>query len=57
MRRHCRDRATASAKVVGQALFEVCHAVEIDRLVTDRAPGQPLLEVLREAGVEVALPG
>jgi hypothetical protein len=41
MRRHCRDRATASAKVVRQVLFEVCHAVEIDRLVTDRAPDQP----------------
>lgn len=48
-----------SSKLDRQALFEVCDADAVDRLVTDRAPDPALETLLRNAGVEViiAAPG
>jgi DeoR/GlpR family transcriptional regulator of sugar metabolism len=42
-----------SSKLQRHALFQVCEAGQIDRLVTDRPPPAPLAEALRTAGVEV----
>jgi DeoR family glycerol-3-phosphate regulon repressor len=42
-----------SSKLCRHALFEVCDAKQIDRLVTDRPPPSPLDDALRAAGVEV----
>ena len=44
-----------SSKLGRQALFQVCEARQVDRLVTDKAPPLPLGEALRLAGVEVLL--
>lgn len=41
------------SKLGRHALFEVCDAKQIHRLVTDRPPPSPLDEALRRAGVEV----
>ena len=42
-----------SSKLCRHALFQVCEAGLVHRLVTDRPPPPPLDEVLRIAGVEV----
>lgn len=42
-----------SSKFGRNALFQVCEARELDRLVTDARPAEPLLRVLESAGVEV----
>jgi DeoR family glycerol-3-phosphate regulon repressor len=42
-----------ASKLGRHALFQVCEAPAIDRLVTDRPPPRPLAEALKAAGVEV----
>ncbi len=42
-----------SSKLGRHALFEVCDAKQIHRLVTDQPPAGPLAEALRAAGVEI----
>jgi DeoR family glycerol-3-phosphate regulon repressor len=42
-----------SSKLGRHALFQVCEAAHIDRLVTDQPPPRPLAEALKAAGVEV----
>lgn len=42
-----------SSKLCRHALFEVCDARQIQRMVTDRPPPSPLDDALRAAGVEV----
>jgi DeoR family glycerol-3-phosphate regulon repressor len=44
-----------SSKLGRHALFQVCDAERIDRLVTDRAPPRQLAEALRAAEVEVVI--
>lgn len=44
-----------SSKLCRHALFQVCEARSVHRLVTDKAPPAPLAEALRLAGVEVLL--
>ena len=41
------------SKLGRHALFEVCDAKQIHRLVTDQPPAGPLAEALRAAGVEI----
>jgi DeoR family glycerol-3-phosphate regulon repressor len=41
------------SKLGRHALFQVCDASSIDRLVTDRPPARPLADALKAAGVEV----
>jgi DeoR family transcriptional regulator, glycerol-3-phosphate regulon repressor len=45
-----------STKLGQHALFQVCEAGEIDRLVTDKPPPRDVAEALRAANVEVLLP-
>jgi DeoR family transcriptional regulator, glycerol-3-phosphate regulon repressor len=42
-----------NTKLGRRALFQVCEARQVDRLVTDRPPPLPLVEALRMAGVDV----
>lgn len=42
-----------SSKFCRTGLFQVCPLAEVDRLVVDRAPEEPLAETLCSAGVEV----
>ena len=42
-----------SSKLQRHALFQVCEASQIHRLVTEKAPADPLAEALKAAGVEV----
>jgi DeoR family glycerol-3-phosphate regulon repressor len=42
-----------SSKLGKHALFQVCEAAQIDRLVTDKAPPRDLADALRAAGVQV----
>ncbi|MEQ1768230.1 MAG: DeoR/GlpR family DNA-binding transcription regulator [Devosia sp.] len=44
-----------SSKLERHALFQVCQAVEVDRLVTDKAPSPGLAEILAGAGVDVVI--
>lgn len=44
-----------SSKIGRHALFQVCAATEVDRLVTDRLPESGLAAVLARAGVEVII--
>lgn len=44
-----------SSKFGRHALFQVCEARDIDRLITDAAPPPPLLQALEDAGVEVII--
>ena len=44
-----------SSKLCRHALFQVCEASQVHRLVTDQAPPAPLGEALRMAGVEVLI--
>ena len=44
-----------SSKLGRQALFQVCEARHVHRLVTDKEPPLPLREALRVAGVEVLI--
>ncbi len=44
-----------SSKLGRHALFQVCDAASIDRLVTDRPPARPLADALKAAGVEVII--
>jgi DeoR family glycerol-3-phosphate regulon repressor len=44
-----------SSKLGRQALFQVCEARQVHRLVTDKEPPLPLREALRAAGVEVLI--
>lgn len=46
-----------SSKLGRHALFQVCEASQIDRLVTDRMPERQLAEALRSAGVEIVVAG
>jgi DeoR/GlpR family transcriptional regulator of sugar metabolism len=46
-----------SSKLGRHALFQVCGAGQIDRLVTDQAPPRPLADTLKAAGVEVIVAG
>jgi len=46
-----------SSKLQRHALFQVCEADQIDRLVTDKPPAAPLAEALQSAGVEVTIVG
>ncbi|MBP7002935.1 DeoR/GlpR family DNA-binding transcription regulator [Amaricoccus sp.] len=46
-----------SSKLGRHALFQVCDAGKLDRLVTDRAPSQLLGEAMRAADVEVIVSG
>jgi DeoR family glycerol-3-phosphate regulon repressor len=45
------------SKLGRHALFQVCDAPAVDRLVTDRPPPLPLADALKAAGVEVILAG
>jgi DeoR family glycerol-3-phosphate regulon repressor len=45
-----------SSKLGKHALFQVCDATQIDRLVTDRLPPRELADALRAAGVEILAP-
>jgi DeoR family glycerol-3-phosphate regulon repressor len=45
-----------SSKLGRHALFQVCDATEIDRLVTDKLPPRELGDVLRAAAVEILVP-
>jgi DeoR family glycerol-3-phosphate regulon repressor len=42
-----------SSKLNRRALFQVCEAGEVDRLVTDKMPDASLASLLRSAGVEI----
>lgn len=42
-----------SSKLGRHALFQVCGVDKIDRLVTNHEPPQPMVELLRSAGVEL----
>jgi DeoR family glycerol-3-phosphate regulon repressor len=44
-----------SSKLNRRALFQVCEAGDVDRLVTDRRPEPPLANLLESAGVEIVL--
>jgi DeoR family glycerol-3-phosphate regulon repressor len=44
-----------SSKLNRRALFQVCEAGQVDRLVTDRAPDPALSNLLQSAGVEIIL--
>lgn len=44
-----------SSKIGRHALFQVCEATEVDRLVTDRLPEPGLASVLASAGVEIVV--
>jgi DeoR family glycerol-3-phosphate regulon repressor len=46
-----------SSKLNRRALFQVCEAGEVDRLVTDRRPDPPLANLLESAGVEIIVAG
>jgi DeoR/GlpR family transcriptional regulator of sugar metabolism len=46
-----------SSKLGRHALFQVCDAGQIDRLVTDQAPPRPLADKLKAAGVDVVVAG
>jgi DeoR/GlpR family transcriptional regulator of sugar metabolism len=46
-----------STKLGRQALFQVCDAVEVNRLVTDRMPESIIASALRAAGVEIVVAG
>ncbi len=46
-----------SSKLERNALFQVCDAGDIDRLVTDIAPSRQLAEALKSAGVDVIIAG
>jgi DeoR family glycerol-3-phosphate regulon repressor len=46
-----------SSKLGRHALFQVCGPAQLDRLVTDGVPAQPLGEALRAAGVRVIVSG
>jgi DeoR family glycerol-3-phosphate regulon repressor len=46
-----------SSKLGRQALFQVCEARQVHRLVTDKEPPAPLHEALRSAGVEILIAG
>ena len=45
-----------SSKLGKHALFQVCGAAQIDRLVTDKLPPRELADVLRAASVEILVP-
>lgn len=44
-----------SSKLNRRALFEVCEAAQVDRLVTDRLPEPALINLLQTASVEIIL--
>jgi DeoR family glycerol-3-phosphate regulon repressor len=44
-----------SSKLERHALFQVCDATQVDRLVTDRPPPSGLADALKSAGVEVVV--
>lgn len=44
-----------SGKLNRRALFQVCEAAEVDRLVTDRRPEPALANLLETAGVEIVV--
>lgn len=44
-----------SSKLGQHALFQVCEANQVHRLVTDRAPGGAIENSLRAAGVEIVV--
>jgi DeoR family glycerol-3-phosphate regulon repressor len=46
-----------SSKLERHALFRVCDASQVDRLVTDQPPSERLAEKLKGAGVEVIIAG
>lgn len=46
-----------SSKLGRRALFQVCEARQVHRVVTDKEPPVPLREALRAAGVEVLVAG